>query len=128
MENRAGFIKKMETGLLRMVKALLAAYVITGIFLVILALLLYKFNLEESKIVWGITAGYIVSVFVGGFLAGKMAGVKKYLWGIAAGALYFLLLFVISWGLYHSFPEAGGRMAGTFLLCICGGMLGGMLS
>ena len=44
-----------------MLKALLCSYVITGISLLILAGVLYKFNLNESKVTAGILIIYVLS-------------------------------------------------------------------
>ena len=51
-------------------KALLISYVITAVFLMILALLLYKLDLNEQKVTMGIVLIYVASTFVGGFLMG----------------------------------------------------------
>ena len=51
--------------------ALLTSYFMTAVMLLILALLLYKMNLDESKVAAGILITYIVSGFTGGFVAGK---------------------------------------------------------
>ena len=109
-------------------KSLLCAYIVTGIFLLLLTLLLFKMNLDEGKISAGITLVYVVSTFSGGFVAGKLAKMKRFLWGAATGVTYFVLLFLISLILYRSFQDNAGSMFTTFLLCAGGGMLGGMVS
>ena len=55
-----------EVWIMWMVKALLAAYVVTGILLIILALALYKFELNEGAVTAGVTAVYLISTFTGG--------------------------------------------------------------
>ena len=62
-----------------MVKALLAAYVVTGILLIILALALYKFELNEGAVTAGVTAVYLISTFTGGLVVGKLAKVRRFL-------------------------------------------------
>ena len=57
-----------------------------------------------------------------------MTGVKKFLWGLLAGILYFVLLLLISLGVYHSVQGELMNLLTTFLLCAGGGMLGGMVS
>ena len=56
---------------LLMMKALLAAYLATGLMLLLLALLLYKMGLGENQVNLGILIIYIVSCFLGGFYLGK---------------------------------------------------------
>ena len=107
---------------------MLASYIVTGILLMVLAFLLYKMDLDKAKVSAGIIVIYVVSAFVGGFLMGKMAKVKKFLWGLVIGAAYFLLLFLISFGVYHTVQGSVMNTLTAFLLCAGGGMLGGMLS
>lgn len=100
----------------------------TGILLLVLTLLLYQCNLEEKHITAGILVTYLISTLSGGFAAGKMAKVKKFVWGLTVGSLYFALLVLISFGIYHHFQEDILQMLVVFLLCAGGGMIGGMLS
>ena len=111
-----------------MLKALLCAYIMTGILLLILTLLLYKAGLSEENINAGIILTYVISTFSGGFVIGKLIGVKKFLWGLLLGVLYFVLLMLISLGIYHSLQSDVVNLVTTFLLCAGGGMLGGMMS
>lgn len=109
-------------------KALLASYIVTGILLFILTLLLYKFEWDEQMVTAGIIVIYVVSTFVGGFILGKLKQVRKFVWGLVMGILYFVLLFLISFGVYRSFDGNGTNVITTFLLCAGGGMLGGMIA
>lgn len=109
-------------------KALLCAYVVTGILLLVLTLLLYKAGLSEENVNAGIILIYVISTFSGGFVIGKLTGTRKFLWGLLLGVIYFVLLLLISLGIYHSFQADLMNLATTFLLCAGGGMLGGMIS
>ncbi len=113
---------------MQIVKALLASYIVTGILLFILTFLLYKFEWDEQMVTAGIIVIYVVSSFVGGFILGKIRKSKKFLWGLIIGLLYFALLFLISFGVYRSFDGNGTNFITTLLLCVGGGMLGGMLA
>ena len=53
-------------------KALMAAYVVTGLLLLLLTLLVYKMEFSEEKVTAGITAIYVLSTFVGGLVIGKL--------------------------------------------------------
>ena len=57
-----------EVWIMWMVKALLAAYVVTGILLIILALALYKCELNEGAVTAGVTAVSLISTFTGGLV------------------------------------------------------------
>ena len=57
-----------------LVKALLCAYAVTGILLLILAFLLYKAGLSEENVNAGILLVYVISTFSGGFVIGKLSG------------------------------------------------------
>ena len=110
------------------VKALLCAYIVTGIMLLILTVLLYKLGLSEENVNAGITLTYVISTFSGGFVMGKLSGTRKFLWGLLTGVLYFVLLLLISLGIYHSVQGEIPTLVTTFLLCAGGGMLGGMMA
>lgn len=111
-----------------MLKSLLASYIVTGILLLILTFLVYKFELDEQIVVGGIVAIYVISTFMGGFIIGKLTEVKKYLWGMAIGIIYVLLLILISYGVYREFNTNGLNVITTVVLCVGGGTLGGMIS
>lgn len=113
---------------MQIMKALLASYIVTGILLFILTFLLYKFEWDEQMVTAGIIVIYVVSSFVGGFILGKLRKSRKFLWGLIMGLLYFVLLFLISFGVYRSFSGNGTNLITTLLLCAGGGMLGGMLA
>ena len=59
---------------------------------------------------------------------GKLTGNRKFLWGLLTGCMYFILLILISLGVYHSFQSEISGMITTLLLCAGGGMLGGMIA
>ena len=77
-------------------KSLLFSYAVTGAFLLLLAFLLFQFDLGEKPVSAGIVAVYILSCFSGGFMSGKILRTDKYLWGILVGAFYYLLLITVS--------------------------------
>lgn len=109
-------------------KSLLCSYGVTAIMLFLLAFLLFKFDLSQNMVGAGVTVIYIISCFLGGFVLGRSAGRQKYVWGIALGIIYFLLLTAVSWIVERQTGINGGRMITTLALCMGSGMLGGMLS
>ena len=80
------------------VKSLLCGYIVTGFLLLILALMLYKLGLSEQNVNAGIVLIYVISTFSAGFVLGKLAGKRKFLWGLFAGITYFVLLMLITLG------------------------------
>lgn len=128
MEKKTGGRRGIEQRAADMLKSLLCAYIVTGILLLILTLLLYKAGLSEENINVGIILTYVISTFSGGFVIGKLTGARKFLWGLLLGVVYFLLLTLISLGIYHSLQSDLMNLTTTFLLCAGGGMLGGMIS
>ena len=110
----------------RVVKALLVSYLLTGGLLLLLAGLLYRFRLDEGKIQIGIILIYIFSCFAGGFLSGKMMKSRKFLWGVLLGLLYFLIMTLVSLAVNRGLQDGTTSYFTTFLLCMGGGMLGGM--
>ena len=121
-------VKGQKSGVMRIFQALLVSYIITGILLLVLAVLLYKLNLDKGKVTAGITGIYVVSAVAGGFLIGKLQKVRKFIWGLMLGILYFLLLVLVSFGVYHTLQGDVMQIVTTLVLCAAGGMLGGMLS
>ena len=79
---------------LLMMKALVLAYAVTGILLLVLAFLLYKLGLGESQVNLGIMVIYILSSLLGGFYMGKKVKIRRFLWGMGLernGAAVFSL-------------------------------------
>ncbi len=111
-----------------MLKAMLCSYTLTGALLMILAFLLFKMDLSEKVVGVGIVAIYILSCFLGGLVMGKKAKRQKYIWGLMAGAGYFLLLVGVSCLVERGFPMDFGHLLTTLAMCTGGGALGGMIS
>lgn len=115
-----------KSSVLTLAKGVVFSYLISGICLLILAFLLFQFELPEGVLRGGIIFAYVFSCFLGGMVvSGKQEG-KKYLWGLLAGILYYVILVAVSMILNW---EAFTRIPGVFpalFLCAFGGMLGGM--
>ncbi len=109
-------------------KSLLVSYVITGILLLLLAVALFKFELNEKAVSATIVAIYIMATLLGGIVIGKFARVRRYLWGLGLGIGYFALLLLITLGVYRTLNGDAANLVTTLILCAGGGMAGGMLS
>ena len=118
----------MRRKVMWVLKSLLISYLVTVILLMILALLLYKFEIGERIVSAGIVSFYILSTLAGGVLIGKMARNKRFMWGIGLGMSYFLVLFLITLAVYRTISTDTVNLITTWILCTCGGMTGGMIS
>ncbi len=107
---------------------LLISYIITGLLLLLLSFFMLKLDLSNKVLSGGIIVTYILSNFIGGFLLGKSAEQKRFLWGLGMGALYFVTLILISILTSPIAALEGGRITSVMLICIFSGMLGGMVS
>ena len=67
----------------RLVRTLIITYIISAVLLSALAFALYRFRLPESQIALGVSAVYILSCLIGGFIAGKTIKSRRFLWGLA---------------------------------------------
>ncbi len=111
-----------------LLKCLLFSYVLTAGLLLLLALILYRFSLQEKVVNICIILVYIAVTFLAGFIAGKRMGSRKFLWGLLMGVMYFAVLALVSLIVNHSLQDVGSNALTVFLLCGGSGMLGGMLS
>ena len=118
----------MSRKVMWMLKSILASYIVTAVFLLILTLLLYQFELGERFVSAGIVAIYILSTLVAGIIIGKIAQTRRFIWGISLGMIYFLLLLLITLGVYREISTDTSNLITTFILCVGGGMTGGMIS
>ena len=109
-------------------KCMLMAYILTAGLLLLLAFMLYRFGLSEKVVSTCIIAIYIVVTFLAGMLAGKKAGKRRFLWGLAMGITYYMILVIVSMIVNKGAQAVAGNMATVFFLCAGSGMMGGMLS
>lgn len=103
-------------------------FVVSGLMLLLLAMLLYKMDLSEGAVKIGIVVIYVISGVIGGFLMGKVMKEQKFLWGLLAGALYFAILLLISVLVKGGLEMEMTKVLTTAILCGASGMAGGMIS
>ncbi|HIY60469.1 MAG TPA: TIGR04086 family membrane protein [Candidatus Eisenbergiella pullistercoris] len=111
-----------------LLRCLLFSYLLTGACLLLLALLLYRLRLSEQVISAVLIVIYVAVVFLAGFLAGKGMKSRKFLWGLAEGTAYFAVMVLVSLAVNHGLKGLDTHFFTTMILCMAGGMLGGMLS
>ena len=110
------------------IKSLLASYIVTGILLLDLTFFMYKFELNEKIVSAAIVGIYVVSTLIGGMIIGKLTKSKRYLWGMVLGIIYFVLLLLITLGVYRTLNGDSVSIVTSLILCAGGGMTGGMIS
>ena len=110
------------------IKSLLASYIVTGIPLLVLTFFMYKFELNEKIVSAAIVGIYVVSTLIGGMIIGKLTKSKRYLWGMVLGIIYFVLLLLITLGVYRTLNGDSVSIVTSLILCAGGGMTGGMIS
>ena len=104
----------------RMVRALIAAYILSGILLMVLSFALFKFRLPENQVNLAVCAVYI--------LAGKTMRTRRFFWGLVLGSLYFLFLYLMSLAQKDGVTEDTKRLLSVLAMCTLSGMAGGMVS
>ena len=105
-------------------KCLLFCAILTGILLLLLAFLMYRLRFSEGIVTVCITAIYVITTF----FTGKREGSRKFLWGLLAGSIYFILLLILSMIMKSPGDLSTMHTLTVLALCAGGGMLGGMLS
>ena len=110
-----------------LIKSMIVAFIVTVVLLVALAFATYQFQWGENIVSLAVVAIYVAATVSAGRIAGKRAPKRKFLWGLAAGFAYFLILAVVSLAVNGQGAFASGTFLTTALICLAGGMLGGML-
>lgn len=113
--------------LVALLKCLMAAYLITGVLLLMVAGLLYKFSLGENVVDISIIVIYCISSLLAGLFFSKGAASRRFIWGMAAGAAYFAIICAVSAVADPGFTPISNSCITTLLICLGSGMLGGML-
>ncbi len=111
-----------------LLRSVFSAYLLTAIFLLLLAFGLYSLHLTENQINLGVNGIYIISCLIAGIIAGKTARVRRFLWGLAGGCIYFLILLAVSYLIERQIGTDARELLLIFVMCAGGGTIGGMLS
>ena len=109
-------------------KGMILMYALTAICLLFLTFLLYRYEVGTGILSGGVTVTYLLWGFSGGFLLGRNAASRRFVWGLLAGVLYFGGIFLMSTALQHGFPRNPRSAILTAILCLLAGMTGGMTS
>ncbi|MCL2285160.1 MAG: TIGR04086 family membrane protein [Firmicutes bacterium] len=109
-----------------MVIGVLMAYAITAIAFLAYAMLVTYTNMSESSLPMVVAITTLLSVIVAGFDAAKGAPKRGWLWGMAAGFLYILIMVTLMAVTLPAFA-VDGRTLTTVIIGVAGGGLGGIL-
>jgi putative membrane protein (TIGR04086 family) len=125
-ESSRGVFMELKDKIISLLKALMISYIVTGIMLMAVAFAMYKMGINENAVNISIIVIYVVASFIGGFISGKMIKEQKYLWGIILGVTYMVIIGLVSFVVNGTIELSAGSTLTAFILCVAGGMLGGM--
>lgn len=119
--------KEMEMGLVY-IKCMAVAFLVTMVLLILAAFFWYKTDMAPSVLGGMLVASYILSNFAGGWMIGKKAEKRKFMWGLLLGCGYFLIVFLVSFlGNAYMLGDIWDLLP-VGILCTVSGMFGGMIS
>lgn len=108
-------------------KVLLFEFIASVVLLLLVALIMYKAGLSQSTARILVLAVYVISTFLGGMVMGKAQKSKRLVWGFVAGALYFVVLILVSLVVNSGFTAENNVILAA-ACSVLGGCLGGMMS
>lgn len=109
-----------------LIMGILVGYAITCVVFLGYSMLITYTSMSEKNIPVVVAVTTLLSVLVAGFDAARGAERKGWLWGMAAGLVYILVLAVIMMAAVKGFT-VDSRTITIFVLSIAGGGLGGVL-
>lgn len=112
----------------KMVKALIAGYVITLLMLGLLTYFMKKFILDEKavdNIIFGI---YIAGSFTGAMLSAWMIKKRRVIIGIIYGIVYITVLMVIAAIMKKQAPDSSNNIVMAVAASVAAGAFGGFFS
>ena len=111
-----------------LVKATFASFIVSAIMLLITSTLMLNVGISASIVSILVIITYIVSNFLSGIIMGKGMREKKFIWGVVSGAIYFIILFVLSVLIMGTKDFHLVSTIRTMAICVLSGMVGGMIS
>ncbi len=115
----------MEKVIKNIVIILLTQIMLTTVILFVSSGIIWKYAYDEKAISAVVTGTYIVVNILGGIIAGKLFKKNKFLWGLAAGVIYFSVLLLFGIVIFKT-GTPGINVIGNALICAVSGMTGGM--
>ena len=134
MERKDGkFVQNTEKkglvgNLLSLLIMVIGMYLLSGVLLFIISAITYYGDLSGKIVEIGILVIYLLICLVGGFITGKIKKNKRFLWGMAAGTGYFLVLLIVSLAMNgFAITDTVGLLT-VLVICVGSGAIGGMIS
>ena len=115
----------MEKVIKNIVIILLTQIILTTVILFVSSGIIWKYAYDEKAISAVVTGTYIVVNILGGIIAGKLFKKNKFLWGLAAGVIYFSVLLLFGIVIFKT-GTPGINVVVNALICAVSGMTGGM--
>lgn len=115
----------MEKAIKNIVIILLTQIMLTTVILFVSSGIIWKYAYDEKAISAVVIGIYIVVNILGGIIAGKLFKKNKFLWGLAAGVIYFSVLLLFGIVIFKT-GTLGINVVGNALICAVSGMTGGM--
>ncbi len=103
-------------------------FILSAVLLAVMSAFIWKTEAGAGAVSGCVIAVYIISNFIGGFVAGKKAGQHKFLWGIAVSIMYFAIIVLAGIWIMGNKPGVNQEVVTGALICIVSGMFGGMLA
>ena len=104
----------------------LMGYAITCIIFLAYSMLITYTNMTERNLPMVVAVTTLLSVMVAGFDAAKGAESRGWLWGMAAGLAYIIILITLMMSVLQGFA-ADTRTITSIILALAGGGMGGIL-
>lgn len=108
-------------------RVMVVAYMITGVLLLLLAFILYKWELSEMVMTAGTLVIYVLSCFFAGVLMGKGGRSRAFAWGMLAGVMYYLILLGIALLVQEQESASATTILINMMICAVSGMTGAMV-
>lgn len=118
----------MKKGFFSVMKSLIVSYIVTGLLLLLVALLMQKMGLTDNQVRLFVIIIYGASTIVGGYIFGKIKRSKRFFNGLLFGIMYFTVLVLVSALLNHGFENELSKNIISLVICILGGIIGGIMS
>lgn len=124
--NKTSFLSDFPNNAKHMVIGITMAYVITSVAFLAYAMLVTYTNMSEENLPMIVAVTTLLAVLVAGFDAARGANSRGFLWGMAAGLFYIVILVLIMIVMLPTFTM-DTRTLTTAVIGVAGGGLGGML-
>ncbi len=118
----------MKQNILYLVKGLLFAALILTLATLLLAFFMMKTGWGDSVMFPMLILFFCLAAFLGGRYFAKHAESRRFLWGIAFGAVFFMLYAVVTYFLSADGALLSGNAITFLISSLAAGCVGGMLS